>query len=278
MVLDTLLDLHAKLATVVRYYDRMLEDRLSNTYSQHNLGGYQNTLHQQSSSLYPHIPSEPISSQGGAESYYTMDPAPSMDNYAPPHPHYNSQQRQPQSPYMQRDEAPYSAMSSHGQSPFQPQPSHNGQPPHRTSSMASYARSPPMNRGQTHTPIQPQNQEYQRYHTVQNQPPPTPTRDPSTSYYTNNPNPEVPPPEPYSETHHPYQPTYQQQNWAPTKIAQYPHSGPPQQASWQQQPQTRAPPEAGQSYQYSSTYTQDSFPAVPQHQPLQPKEEALIEL
>lgn len=83
---DTLLDLHSKLSTVVRYYDRMLEERFSNTYSsQQHYGGYPGNR----SSMYPSLsqPQHPGSAHASgmaAESFYTGQPSapPSADAYA----------------------------------------------------------------------------------------------------------------------------------------------------------------------------------------------------
>nr|POE97193.1 vacuolar protein sorting-associated protein 27 [Quercus suber] len=61
---DTLLDLHSKLSTVVRYYDRMLEDRMASAYSPNRYG------QPQGRGMYPNITSTPDGGSG-AESYYT---------------------------------------------------------------------------------------------------------------------------------------------------------------------------------------------------------------
>ncbi|KAF2670517.1 ubiquitin binding protein [Microthyrium microscopicum] len=191
---DALLDLHSKLATVVRYYDRMLEDRLSKTYQQ-PAGGYGSPAHfgQASSNPYPNMPTAP----SNLESYYTGSAAPS-DSYARPQSTYAGyppaqspypQQATPQQPWQrQPSETPYSPAAQ----PYAPQPYYEGaQPPQRTASFSSYPPQP------TETPTMqyPQLQRQPSYPSqstqsqqISSQPPQQPTpsslsNDPSTAYY-----------------------------------------------------------------------------------------------
>jgi growth factor-regulated tyrosine kinase substrate len=131
---DTLLDLHAKLSTVVRYYDRMLEERLSSTYNQASaMYGLPTSAQRPASSIYPNIQSGHPAGQG-SDNYYTANAASS--DYGRPHSYYDGgyqstqqqqqqQQQQPYPQYDQRTSAPpqaYAAPPEQFQQPQQPYP------------------------------------------------------------------------------------------------------------------------------------------------------------
>lgn len=80
--LDALLDLHAKLSTVVRYYDRMLEERLSSTYSHHNVEPYASAPPgRRSYNNYPALSQNPPDVRHGAENFYLPNNMP--DQFSP---------------------------------------------------------------------------------------------------------------------------------------------------------------------------------------------------
>ncbi|KAH9879528.1 Vacuolar protein-sorting-associated protein 27 [Plenodomus lingam] len=136
---ETLLDLHAKLSTVVRYYDRMLEERLSSTYNQPNaMYGLPAPAQRPTSNLYPSIQSGHAVSTTG-EDYYSSTTAHGRE-YARQQPQYNaSHQSASQHSYPQYDQRtplpPQSYDQPHDQ-PQQPYPnlSHQPQPQQQQSS------------------------------------------------------------------------------------------------------------------------------------------------
>lgn len=150
---DTLLDLHSKLATVVRYYDRMLEERMANAYTASRYG-----QPARQGGSYPQVgaPSAPpaihdAALAGGMESYYTGH-APQMDAYGPavptgyrtypPQPHHTSapypsfDQPQPQ-PQQQRTSS-YGGLPPPEAAYYTPQTPH--QPLTQTQPLAAYTQ------------------------------------------------------------------------------------------------------------------------------------------
>ncbi|ELQ44633.1 vacuolar protein sorting-associated protein 27 [Pyricularia oryzae] len=281
---DTLLDLHAKLATVVRYYDRMLEERLSKAYGQRNFAGYNMHVPRQTSSPYPSLqgPSAPANVPG--ESFYTGQP---QHDYAEP-------SRQPSYP----PQASGAQQQFHQYAPPHQasQPSEGWQPSHTPAPAAQYAGQPPQQSTEsTHSHSSAHNHQNLAAPSAPDQSLPTPTTDPAASYYFNQQQVsalQTPVSVPAEPVQSPY-PNLQQQ-----PPAQYQHSPAPQGQAQQQKPpqqpqqpywqhsasQNTALPTNHQPWpqvpnRQSASYVQEPLPSAPQHAPQKPVvEEALIEL
>ncbi|KAL1615253.1 Vacuolar protein-sorting-associated protein 27 [Diplodia seriata] len=288
---DTLLDLHAKLSTVVRYYDRMLEERLSNTYSHANYG-FHPSMPRPASNLYPSISSGAPDGASGAESFYSGN----NDPYAPPQPTYNQYAQPQQQPYVPNPTS-MPVIPHHQDAPYQQQQYYGAQQPPQQQSQPSvpYPQAPP-SEGSASPQLQRRSSNLQ-----QPSAPPTgqfapsqpsiPDDSSAAYYYNNEQQPSAPPTAPPQQQQQPPQPSSPQlaglreaQQQPPQQpYWQQPQQAPPQQqaAPPQQVPYWQQPPPQQYAYapqQTAGGYAADSFPSAPQHQPQVPKEEALIEL
>ncbi|KAK3956796.1 hypothetical protein QBC32DRAFT_88021 [Pseudoneurospora amorphoporcata] len=296
---DTLLDLHAKLSTVVRYYDRMLEERLSKAYGQHTIGGYNLAAPRQPAGPYPTLDSSAPSAPGTAENFYTGEQQPDYSQ-AP----YGQYPPQPQSQYMPYDRRSSVVGPTNSQYPQQQMPQRTG----------SWGNAPPAQAPQYNYPGN-EAAPNQAGHVQQAQPgapesaPTVPNNDPNASYYynPNQPQQQHQPAQqaPAAAPDHSYPNLPQQGHSYQQSVPQTPASAPvqpsqtpkqahqqaptpqhaPQQPYWQHSAaqQTPLPPvwQAPQQTPAYPGYNQEAFPSAPQHAPA-PKqpvvEEALIEL
>lgn len=290
---DTLLDLHAKLSTVVRYYDRMLEERLSKAYSHQTLGGYNLPPPRQSSGPYPSLQGPAPTTAGPAESFYTGEQQIDYSRAA-------SQAYPPQGQGQFGGYDKRASVSMPSAYPQQPQrsdswrePSAPGQP---YSAQPAYA---PRDSAPAQAPQAPDSVGA------------TPIADPNANFYFNQPQaqapqatpgPSEPTQSPYPNLQQHYQPSPLQ---TPATLPAQPsqpqppvaQQAPPQQhapywshpaAQHQQVPAPAQPAPQQQQQQWQqgqaagyNAYGQEAFPSAPQHapKPQQPVvEESLIEL
>ncbi|KAI1141633.1 VHS domain-containing protein [Hypoxylon sp. FL0543] len=298
---DTLLDLHAKLSTVVRYYDRMLEERLSKAYSQHSIGGYNLPTTGHPAGPYPSIESAAARNSGSAENFYTGEPQPDPIRTPVGHQYIQHVQQGPQAQFAGYDKRASVSIPPSSQYPHHAvQRSDSWQNQQGPSAPVQYPSQ--ANFASSENTSQPGQASHPSPQTPLNRGPETAgssTADPNAAYYYNNlqpsndrNTPSIPAegvPSPYPNLQHslnytgqsvpptpasaPAQPSQPQQQYQPpVQQAQQPY--------WQQQRQAEQIP---QGYQPSNAgypgYTQDSFPAPPQHAPQQPAiEESLIDL
>ncbi|KAF4973470.1 hypothetical protein FSARC_238 [Fusarium sarcochroum] len=304
---DTLLDLHAKLSTVVRYYDRMLEDRLSKAYSQQNLGGYNLPPPRQTAGPYPSIPSHMPSNPAGAESFYTGQQRTSYQ--APPqHQHYQQPPRatpQPQYPQpgqypppqqSQRTDSWQNRAPSAPQDPYQQQQQpHDPNQPARTPQQSQAAVANDPNASYYFTPQQPQQaplgpsapgpapdasqspypslQPSSQYPRGSVSAPSQPTPGQTPAHVAQPAQPAQAPQQPVQSPHIQHAQPPQSSQPQPSQPSQPPQAGQQvpslqQQAYWQpSMPQQHQQPPAAPQNWAYGGYTQDSFPSVPQQEP-----------
>ena len=313
---DTLLDLHTKLATVVRYYDRMLEERLHSTYNApgYTYGAPAPAAAHQTSSMYPNLTghSYPGYQQPhqGMESYYTGTSS-AADSYGRPQSLYAGQAPPPQPGYVQPPQQPFPqrTQSMYGGDRYSPQQQAHQAPTspyarrHRqnSSSTVSSQRAPSLKYRQSSVEQVPTALHRQPSgYAASAQPPYSQTQDPNASYYYTNgsthqpeqsnpttnlyPTLKSPPseaPAPSQPQHFAPQAQYAAQYQSQQHQVQQPPPNP--QANYATSAAHQLPPQQ-QYQQHPPTLTPSMFPSVPTRQPVaaqpppQRAEESLIEL